>query len=392
MQMMVSGQNSYWAWAYSLSSLQGFKISKQAIFYRMNDAWIATIKSLLAGVIVKQSCRNIKSGLFKAFGNVWIHDSTCVQLPQALIKKFPGSVVNGKQNSVAKLSLIMNVLNGHCPFMEWNSYVQTEQSLSATILQVAKKGDLVIRDLGYFVLRIFAQMDKAEIFYLSRWKYGVNLYDVHTRETIHLAQRLKGKSYLDVEALCGRDEKLNVRLVIIKLPPEQTEQRIRKAKKQNKGRTSHGNDYYALLKYIVLITNVKASVWNYKQVAEAYRSRWNIEILFKGWKTGLNIKSLIPQEQKLTRRTESILYLMLLYISWFQQLIYVPLRLYCLKNGQSLSIIQCAKWMNINLIHTLLGYERGMLQKEIITFCCYGKRRKLNAEQRLFLSSENLLT
>jgi Transposase DDE domain len=231
MQMMVVGQNSYWAWARELAVVIGSKISKQAIFYRMTTAWVSTLRELVAEVIKQQACKQIKHKLFSGFKNVWIQDSTCVQLPQALIKKFRGSVVNGKQNSVAKLNVIVHALSGLCPQMEWDSYTATEQSLSSTILRVAKAGDLVIRDLGYFVLRIFRKMDEAGIFFLSRWTYKVLLFDIESGKQINLLQRLKGKNYLDVRVLCGRDEQLNVRLVVIKLPQAQKAERIRKAKK-----------------------------------------------------------------------------------------------------------------------------------------------------------------
>lgn len=392
MQMMLSGQNSYWCWAYSLSVLKGFKVSKQAVFYRMSQAWVKTVKSLLVMTLSNQAGKRVKTSLFKTFTNVWMQDSTCVQLPQALLKKYKGSVVNGKQNSVAKLNVIMNALNGICPYMEWNSYTQSEQSLSSTILQVAKAGDLVIRDLGYFVLRIFSQLGKDGVFFLSRWKYGINLYDIHTGDEINLLRLLRGKTYLDMELICGRDEQLKLRMVAVKLSSAQREQRIRKAKAQNKGKTNHSNEYYALLGYIIFVTNVNQSVWNYTQVAEAYRIRWNMEIVFKSWKSGLNIKQLIPHEQEYMHRTESILYLMLLYISWFHTLIYIPYRLQAQKAGKILSIIKSAKWMVFNLLSVITGNYSPHSNNLLIDFCCYDKRRQSNAQQRLFFPSISSLT
>jgi hypothetical protein len=392
MQMIASGQNSYWAWAYSLSIFKGFKISKQAIFYRMNAAWVSTVKSLLAKTVSNQACKKLKSDLFKSFCNVWIQDSTCIQLPEALLKKYKGNVASGKQRSVAKLTIVMNALSGVCPFMEWGSFTQSEQSLSDIILKVARTGDLIIRDMGYFVLRVFTELDGAGIFFLSRWKYRTGIFDVQNGNEIHLLKLLRGKTFLDIEVLCGKDERIKVRLIAVKLSSEQREQRIRKAKAQERGKTNHSNEYYALLGYIIFITNVKKSVWNYRQVAEAYRIRWNIEIVFKSWKSGLNIRQLIPHEQQHLVRTESILYLMLLYISWFLTLIYIPLRFECQKKGKHLSIIQSAKWMIINLLKVIAQNNAIDTYKEIIAFCCHDKRRQTNACQRLLGTKNHLLT
>jgi len=379
MQMMVVGQNSYWSWARSLSLLIGNKISKQAIFYRMNNAWVSTVKSLVAEVIGQQARKQIKQKLFTVFNNVWIQDSTCVHLPEALIKQFKGSVSDGKQYAVAKLNVIVHALTGLCPLMEWGSYSVPEQKLASTIMSIAKAGDLVIRDLGYLVLQGFSQMNIEGIFFLSRWKYKVLLYSTRTGEEIDLLKKLKGKSYLDMQVFCGRKERVKLRVVAIKLPPAQAAERIRKAKKDGKKKTNHNQEYYALLGYVIFITNVGEEIWNHQQVAQAYRVRWNIEILFKSWKGGLNIERMIPDAKIHTNRIESILYLLLLYIAWFQLLVYAPLSLRCRENGKYLSIIQSAKWMLANTMSWMNGEMTGNFKREILYYCCYDTRRKLNA-------------
>ena len=382
MKMIASGQNSYGAWACQLAGVIESKISKQAIFYRMTEAWVSTVKALVAVVIGKQAIKQVKRALFSGFKNVWIQDSTCVQLPQALIQKFTGSIVNGKQNSVAKLNVIVHALSGFCPLLKWDSYTVTEQSLSASIMGVAKKGDLVIRDLGYFVLRVFNKMDDEGISFLSRWKYKVTLYDIKTEQEINLLERLQGKSYLDIQVLCGREERVNVRLVAIKLPADRAAERIRKARQDRNKRANHNEEYYALLAYVIFITNVGEEIWNYKQVAAAYRVRWNIEILFKSWKSGLRVEQMIPDAEKHTERVESALYLMLLYITWFQMLVYIPLRW---DKEKRLSVIKAAKWMLANILRWIEGEITAGMKKEILYYCSYDTRRRINAIGRLEL-------
>jgi len=82
----------------------------------------------------------------------------------------------GKQKSIAKLNLVVNLLTGACPAMRLDSFTLNEQALSESILGIARAGDLVIRDLGYFVLGVFAKLTEAGVFYLSRLKYGVALF------------------------------------------------------------------------------------------------------------------------------------------------------------------------------------------------------------------------
>jgi hypothetical protein len=174
--MMQSGVSSYWQWAVTISSLTGTLISKQAIFKRMSGAWVATVKALVSKLIAQQSDVLKHERIFKGFGSVWLQDSSSFHLPDALREKFKGNVCKGKQKSVAKLNLIVNLLTGSCPVMRLDGFSTNEQSLSKSILGIARAGDLVIRDLGYFVLKVFTKMTEEGVFYLSRLKHGVTLF------------------------------------------------------------------------------------------------------------------------------------------------------------------------------------------------------------------------
>jgi hypothetical protein len=174
--MMQSGVSSYWQWAVSISGLTDTLISKQAIFKRMCPAWVATIKALVALVVSQQSGIARDGVIFKGFRAVWLQDSSSFHLPDVLVAKFKGNMCKGKQKSVAKLNLVVNLLTGLCPVMRLDSFTVNEQALSGTILGIACAGDLVIRDLGYFALGVFTKLTEAGVSYLSRLKHGVALF------------------------------------------------------------------------------------------------------------------------------------------------------------------------------------------------------------------------
>ena len=383
--MMAEGSKSYWSWARCLTTEVGKTVSKQAVFGRMNESWVKTVKTLLQKVIGQQAEKQINHRLFAHFKNVWLQDSTTLHLPDILVNKFKGNVSRGETKSVAKLNVIVHALSGLCPVMEWSSFTVNEQRLSKSILQTAKSGDLVIRDLGYFVLNVFHQMITAKIYFLSRWKYGLQLYHHRTGEAINLAQLLNGRTWLDQEVICGKENAVKVRLVAMKLSAEQTNERIRKAKHDRDRRLNHSQDYYILLGYVIFITNVEIEKWDSKQVADAYRIRWNIEILFKSWKSGFRLEHLIPEARTNTARVESILYLMLIYIAWFQLLIYAPLRWQVYnKTGKHLSIIKVAKLIKSKQMDWMKNEISKALKREITYCCCYEKRQdRINEEMFL---------
>jgi hypothetical protein len=392
MLMMSEGSKSYWSWACSLASIIGETVSKQAIFSRMNDSWVKTVKTLLKEVIAQQADKQANRQLFTHFKNVWLQDSTTLHLPDILIEKFKGNVSRGKYKSIAKLNVVINAFSGLCPVMEWSSFTVNEQRLSASILHTAKAGDLVIRDLGYFVLNVFQQLTEAKIYFLSRWKYGVQFSYTENGTAINLAKLLQGKAWFDQEVICGKENSVKVRLVAMKLSAEQTNERIRKAKRNRDRRVNHSKDYYTLLGYVIFITNVEAEKWNSKQVADAYRIRWNIETLFKSWKSGFRLEHIIPEARTNTARVESFLYLMLIYIAWFQLLIYAPLRWYVFrKTGKHLSIIKTAKLINSKSINWMKNEMSNALKKEITYHCCYDKRNDIVNDGMLFYQLFNPL-
>lgn len=203
-------------------------------------------------------------------------------------------------------------------------------------------------------------------------------------EAICLPKLLDGKNILDINILCGTKERLQVRLVAIKLDGQQTAERIRKAKNDRDKRYNHSDDYYFLLGYVIFITNVGQDTWHAGQVAQAYRCRWNIEILFKSWKSGLKAGGRVPEAITKTERVESYLYMMLLYLSWFHLLVFTPLR-WAVYNetGRHLSIIKAALWAANHVDWFLTGCSPKM-ERDIKYHCRYDKRKdRENAMQKL---------
>jgi len=375
MSVLVHRSKSYQDWAICLSSIIQTSVSKQAVSSRLNEKFALTLKSLLKNVITNKVQNKVRVELFKSFRTVWIQDSTTLHLPDATTVLFKGNVSRNKQKSVAKLNIVLNLLNGSIPVMDWYNFTDNEQKIASQNLSVVKRGDLLIRDLGYFVLSSFEKLAQDGVFFLSRMRYGVNLCNPNTHKPINLLTLLGAQKSIDIEVLCGKNKSLKVRLVALKLSAEQANNRVRKAKQDRDKRMNHNKTYYKLLQYAIFITNVKQDRWTPQQVANAYRSRWNIEIIFKSWKSGLNIADIIPDVTINIYRIECILYLILLYLSWFQQKIYMPLkwdRQIC-KTG--LSIIRLVKLLFMKP-HIWLFQSQipPKMIDEIKYYCCYDLR------------------
>lgn len=166
------------------------------------------------------------------------------------------------------------------------------------------ENDLIIRDLGYFSLDVFDEIVDSGAFFLSRLRYGVNIYDMIDNKKLNLLNELKKKGFLDLWIKLGAKNKTECRLVAVPLSEQVANERRRKAENDRSGSANHSQRYMDLLGYSLYITNVPRDVWTIKQIAEAYRCRWYIEILFKGWKSYLNIQINIPDRYMNKERAE----------------------------------------------------------------------------------------
>lgn len=371
--MIGQRDSSYSCWASFFTRISGKLVSKQGIFNRMNDQWVSLIKLLVCQTlekIIKESSQ-IKSP--HIFNNIYLQDSTSIALPEILKSIFPGNISKGRQKAVAKINTVINLTHGVCCHFGIVSYATPEQRLSDSIFNFARAGDLVIRDMGYFVLNIFALMDERNIYFISRLPFMVGIYK--DGKKIQITELCKNKNLIDTNVYCGAKVQLPVRIVTIKLSPHQTAERVRKARRDRDKRLNHSKEYYESLGYLIFITNVESEKCNGIEIAKFYRIRWQVEILFKSWKSGMNIENLIPEARQRTERIESFIYLFLLYIMWFERKIMTQLNL------ENISIIKLSKEIVRNAEYYLTEALNLKNIKELEYRCSYETRSRVNAKK-----------
>jgi hypothetical protein len=92
---------------------------------------------------------------------------------------------------------------------------------------------------------------------------------------------------LNIVILVGAQERLPVRLVALRLPAPLAAQRRRRARANARRDRALRltKRYLKLLDWTILLTNVTPSQLSAQQPLEAYSCRWQIEVLFKTWKS-----------------------------------------------------------------------------------------------------------
>jgi len=264
--------------------------SKQALHKRLSPAierFVAQAATCLFGNLPEARTR--LRGLLQPFGRVLLHDSTVETLPEHLAKVFPGSGNQRKRYAALKIQFITDLLSGQPLHLSLSGFTRNDQAAAADILEVVRPGDLILRDLGYFVLRAFQWIMELGAFFVSRCRTDMTFYDPRTGQPLDLARQLRRCPHLDREVWLGA-QKLPVRLVALPLPEEVANQRRHKAKKHGGQSSPPTAQRLFLMGWSLLITNVPRSLWPPRVLAAVYRLRWRVEMIFKAWKSHLGLR------------------------------------------------------------------------------------------------------
>ncbi len=274
------------------------KLMPQSLSGRINSKeCVEFFKHIFLNVLKlnrEKMCSLIDNSLLSPFNKILTGDSTQIQLNPLLSEVFGGSGGSGSE-SAAKLDLIEDIKNGHIESVEIYDGKKPDQSLSEKILDLLSPNDLVLRDLGYFKIEVFAKIISMGAFFLSRFLTSTNVYDPCSEKKLDLVDELSKSKYksfdtIELNVLLGSKYKLPVRLIAYRLPDSVVNDRRRKAKATaKKKKYTLSKKHLALLAFSIYVTNVSVSVWPAKVVGTIYRLRWSIELTFKRWKSLLKI-------------------------------------------------------------------------------------------------------
>jgi hypothetical protein len=370
--MCAKGKNTFSEWAVQIGFTTGKSVSKQAVWDRVHGSASHFAEDLLKRFILLHSGLGSPRGLFKQFGKVLLQDSTVLNLPDVLANVFKGNTSRGKQKSQVRIQTIINVKCMRFLHFSLSGFTSNDQSASGQIMHYARKGDLVIRDLGYFVTQIFEAMLKAKVDFVSRLRYGI-LLKTPSGKPIALTGLLKKGKLVDMQVLIG-EKQLPVRLIMIPLPASVANERIRKAKCDRDKRLNHSEEYYLWLRYSVFITTIDPLVWTPAQVAEAYGVRWQIEVIFKSWKSGAGLHKILHDRVADAERVKLVIYLFLLFICVFTEKIFNPTKTkIARKTRMALSFIKTVNFLMTN-IREVIDCSPNKLSAIMIKHCCYDLR------------------
>lgn len=372
-------------WAGQLFSLSGALLSKQGLNGRLTKEASAFVGRVFEALL-RQRCRTTKEvgRVMKNFSSVLAQDSSAFGLKQGLKEPFKGNVSKGVQKAVLRLKAIVELSALQVVEAKVTSYSENDQSAASNIHRFLRASTLVIRDLGYWSVDSFKKIMGRGAYFLSRYKWGVKLYTPSGGE-LPLSTLLNGRAH-DRWVRLSKAHPLAVRLVIVPLPSQVAEQRIRKAKRNRDRRLHYSEEYYRSLAYDIFVTNVGGQLCTARQLQELYRLRWQIEVLFRALKSGaLNLQELLRPIQKNAQRVRTVVLLAMCFVALALRELYQPFQ-QCIRDTADrwLSLTKVLRWLMTNLLLFACLREED-LQPLLVQYCCYEKRKRKCLPEKLSL-------
>lgn len=278
--------------AIEVKSTHGVDISGQGIDQRFNEGAQKYIHGLIGEQLSSQVSQNIDIGWSKHFNRVIIKDSTRFDLPKTLWEKLPGFGGCASKAGVC-IQYEFNVKSGEVNDLSIHPAKRPDNKDVMQTIDLVRPGDLTIRDLGYFVVDYFKKVEKASAFFLSRLNTKIIVYqkkgDRYQKldfAMLHKSMKVQNIQRLDQKVYIGEKEKLPVRLIIELVPEEVVATRIERVNKYNKkkGRQT-GDEYKKRAQFNLFITNITEKMLDVESIVKIYRIRWQIELIFKAWKS-----------------------------------------------------------------------------------------------------------
>jgi hypothetical protein len=389
--MVLTGGCSLRSLATTIGLLCHRSLSKQAVDKRIKAPAVKFLESVLAAALMQSTqarSQSIYPLLSTVFHRVLVQDSTSVALDRKLAEHFPGIRNQTQQQSATlKIQTVFDLLSERFCYFDITPFTKNDQEASTDVLSLIDSGDVLIRDLGYFVLSTMSQIQRKGAYFLSRLIYGISLYKTEVHAPFNLLKALRKHGHLDINIYVGANEKLHARLVAIPLPKAVAAARRRKAKTNRDRRYNPSKDHLALLGWEIFLTNIDRAALSATHIAELYHLWWRIETIFKAWKSQFHLTNM-PQASVL--RVKSSIYAMLIFITLFHTQVY--LRLYrenAISNGTHLSLLKVARFFKEQLWAVALFLRTTeTLKQQIFYHCVYESRKdRLNHPQRMsFLS------
>lgn len=272
------------------------EMTKQSLDERYNTYAVDFMKKCFGRVLEVVNYGKQDRGMNLPFSKIQLTDATSFQIPDVLSTFYKGWKGQGGL-AIIKMHLNYNFLNGVIEDIFLTDGSSNDNNYKLGEQSEITSNALYIRDLGYFDLKQFRRIDQQGAYFLSRSKTNCTYYikdEAGQFQKINLADYLPSQGQIeDIEEIYvgHRREKTKVRLILQAVPEQVAQQRLKKLKRLSSKhpKTKISDQRKAMCYFNIFITNA-TTIQIPKEIARLiYTIRWQIELLFKIWKSIFDI-------------------------------------------------------------------------------------------------------
>lgn len=271
------------------------EISKQGLDMRYTSEASQFLKAMLQKLCFSTQ-ESMEDGWFEYFNTIRIKDSTKFVLPEAFSDKMVGfGGVSSKSASCIQYEY--DLKSGSILDLNLTSANRTDATDAKETQDNIQPKDLVIRDLGYFSQDVYSTFINKQAFIISKLNTRTSVYELKNNKLEPIAfdslyQWMQNNEIqqLEKQVYVGSKAKIPMRLIIDIVPDQFYNKRMREINKYNKRKgLKTTEDYTHRARFNLIITNVHAEQIPQKAILALYRIRWQIELVFKVWKSTFGI-------------------------------------------------------------------------------------------------------
>jgi hypothetical protein len=349
----------------------GTPLSKQAIDARFSPKSECFIKTILERYLQKTSTSlslELDLGWMNLFHRILVKDGTRFDLPKAFAPYFKGFGGSCTSDAAMCIQMEYDLKTGKIAELKLTSANIPDSKDAQLTKDDIQAGDLILRDLGYFGLNIFEDIIAKQAYYISKLNTQVSVYTLKKKKYVALnfkkiyrQMNRTNCTSVELDVFIGKEQKIPTRLIIEPIPEEIYQQRIREKKKQNQKQGYQMREEYAdRQRFNLYITNIEKEKLPAIAIRNIYRLRWQVELVFKQWKSTYNIDK--THKMKYQRWITLFYARMLLMLIHWQ--IYYAVKSHKYKHqNKLLSIAKCMQSLK------LVAYKiTGLIQKSKTKF------------------------
>jgi Transposase DDE domain len=303
-----------------LSQVYGIDISKEALHKKFTLEAVSFLKKLL-GELLSEQLKNHSTNTFPLhFPQIKIKDSTRFLSPDTYGDAYKGYGNFSKKKGLMSIQYEYDLVSGNWISIDLTKGLRNDQQDAKETIDTITKGDLHIRDLGYVTPTYLSAVVTKEAFFLNRLPPKAGVFTATMQpfdwEKMDAAFKKKALASMEVEVFIYENDKIPCRLIIERVPEEEYRKRLKKAIEKAKSIGKGTSHLHKLkLRYNTYITNVSATILPVAIIRKTYYLRWQIELVFKTWKSFFRIDK-VKKVKKERLECQLIAKLIWIMINW----------------------------------------------------------------------------